>query len=64
MLNKSLHADIAHNSVNRSHAKNVLNKLVQSNKQVADPQAVYRIYYQIPSVRSGSIVHNYFCLHL
>ena len=49
MLNKSSHADIAHNSVNRSHAKNVLNKLAQSNKQVADSQAVYRFYYQILS---------------
>ena len=49
MHNKSSHADIAHNSVNRSHDKNVLNKLAQSNKQMADPQAVYRFYYQIPS---------------
>ena len=48
MHNKFLHADIAHNSVNCSHAKTYLNKLAQSNKQMADPQAVYRFYYQIP----------------
>ena len=51
--NKSSHADIAHNSVNGSLNKlaqsTYLNKLAQSTKQMADPQAVYRFYYQIPS---------------
>ena len=52
MHNKCSHADIAHNSVNRSDAKQCTrNKLAQSNKQMADSQAVYRFYYQIHTIR-------------
>ena len=40
MHNKCSQADIAHNSVDRSPAES-LNKLDHSNKQTADPQAVY-----------------------
>ena len=58
MQNKSSQADITHNSLIRSDAEQRTrpNQLVQTNKMMIDPQAVYRQY--LPSSRRNLFLQD------